>query len=115
MRKSLERVERKEREEKKSQVNESEKIICRRKKEKFERAWHEKRKESITLFYFLFPSFFLLFLAGDKYESFLVDSSYKMYMRLKIRNLTKSDFGVFKCVAKNSLGETDGNIKIYGK
>jgi len=36
-------------------------------------------------------------------------------MRLKIRNLTKNDFGMFKCVAKNSLGETDGNIKLYGK
>ncbi|CAG7822206.1 unnamed protein product, partial [Allacma fusca] len=54
-----------------------------------------------------------MIVSGDKYESLLVDISYQMYMQLKIRNLTRADFGTFKCVAKNSLGETDGNIKLY--
>lgn len=55
------------------------------------------------------------YLPGEKFESVLVDSGYRSFMRLKIRNLTSTDFGSYKCVAKNSLGETDGNIKLYGK
>ena len=34
---------------------------------------------------------------------------------LKIRSASKGDFGSYKCVAKNSLGETDGVIKLDGK
>lgn len=36
-------------------------------------------------------------------------------MKLKIRNVTSSDYGSYRCVAKNSLGETDGLIKLEGK
>jgi len=35
-------------------------------------------------------------------------------MRLKIRQVSRDDFGMYQCVAKNSLGETDGTIKLYG-
>lgn len=35
-------------------------------------------------------------------------------MMLKIRNVGPGDFGSYKCVAKNSLGETDGVIKLEG-
>lgn len=35
-------------------------------------------------------------------------------MMLRIRNVGPSDFGSYKCVAKNSLGETDGVIKLDG-
>uniref|UniRef100_A0A1I8QEP1 Immunoglobulin I-set domain-containing protein n=1 Tax=Stomoxys calcitrans TaxID=35570 RepID=A0A1I8QEP1_STOCA len=34
------------------------------------------------------------------------------HMKLKIRNVGANDFGTYRCVAKNSLGETDGNIKL---
>lgn len=51
---------------------------------------------------------------GDKYEAVSMDSGYKKYMMLKIRNVGLSDFGSYKCVAKNSLGETDGVIKLEG-
>ena len=53
--------------------------------------------------------------AGDKYEAVSSDDSYRVYMRLKIRSVGLADFGAYKCVAKNSLGETDGTIKLYGK
>ncbi|KAG5870936.1 hypothetical protein JTB14_034560 [Gonioctena quinquepunctata] len=49
---------------------------------------------------------------SDKYEAVSMDSGYKKYMMLKIRRVDKSDFGSYKCVAKNSLGETDGVIKL---
>lgn len=53
--------------------------------------------------------------SGDKYEAVSTDNGYKKYMMLKIRNVGFNDFGSYKCVAKNSLGETDGVIKLEGK
>lgn len=44
-----------------------------------------------------------------------MDNGYSKYMLLKIRQVTKNDFGSYRCVAKNSLGETDGLIKLDGK
>lgn len=43
----------------------------------------------------------------------LVESAYKVIMKLHIRSVGPADFGSYRCVAKNSLGETDGNIKLY--
>ncbi|XP_069978479.1 lachesin-like [Penaeus vannamei] len=39
--------------------------------------------------------------------------SYLTHMKLTISNLKKGDFGSYKCVAKNSRGETEGLIKLY--
>lgn len=36
-------------------------------------------------------------------------------MKLQIRNVVSADFGSYRCVAKNSLGETDGIIKLDGE
>ena len=41
-------------------------------------------------------------------------SFYNVQMKLRILNLTKEDFGTYKCLAKNSQGETDGEIQLYG-
>ena len=51
---------------------------------------------------------------GDKYESLIVESGYKVYMKLRIRNVSKEDFMEYKCLAKNSLGGSDGSITLYG-
>ncbi|XP_069960623.1 neurotrimin-like [Cherax quadricarinatus] len=51
--------------------------------------------------------------AGERFEPVLAETVYKVYMKLRIRGITKEDFGTFRCVAKNSLGETDGAIRIY--
>ncbi|KAL1110555.1 hypothetical protein AAG570_008083 [Ranatra chinensis] len=40
---------------------------------------------------------------------------YKTQMLLTIIGLRTSDFGTYKCVAKNPRGETDGTIRLYGK
>lgn len=55
-----------------------------------------------------------MIISGDKYEAVSSDDSYRVYMRLKIRSVGLDDYGAYKCVAKNSLGETDGTIKLYG-
>ncbi|XP_050077750.1 lachesin [Anopheles maculipalpis] len=49
---------------------------------------------------------------GDKFETMSRNTGYTKYMSLKIRNVGPSDFGSYRCVAKNSLGETDGLIKL---
>ncbi|XP_060666095.1 peroxidasin isoform X2 [Drosophila nasuta] len=41
------------------------------------------------------------------------ESGYKITMRLTIYDVDISDFGAYRCVAKNSLGDTDGAIKLY--
>lgn len=53
--------------------------------------------------------------AGDKFETHSSNSGYSKYMKLKIRNVGPGDFGSYRCVAKNSLGETDGLIKLDGE
>lgn len=53
--------------------------------------------------------------AGDKYETLSTSNGYVKHMRLRIRNVSPQDFGSYRCVAKNSLGETDGFIKLDGE
>ena len=36
-------------------------------------------------------------------------------MKLHIRNITKEDFMEYRCVARNSLGDSGGSITLYGK
>ncbi|XP_024946074.1 opioid-binding protein/cell adhesion molecule homolog isoform X2 [Cephus cinctus] len=50
---------------------------------------------------------------GGKYEPVLLDNAYKVHMKLTIRSVGPSDYGSYKCVSKNSLGGTDGSIKLY--
>ncbi|XP_050082860.1 lachesin-like isoform X3 [Anopheles aquasalis] len=38
---------------------------------------------------------------------------YKTHMRLHIFNIQQTDYGTYKCVAKNPRGETDGTIRLY--
>ena len=57
---------------------------------------------------------FVCIFSGEKYETLIVDSGYKVYMKLRIRNVTENDFLEYKCVAKNSLGGSDGSITLYG-
>uniref|UniRef100_A0A182QTY9 Immunoglobulin I-set domain-containing protein n=1 Tax=Anopheles farauti TaxID=69004 RepID=A0A182QTY9_9DIPT len=53
--------------------------------------------------------------AGEKFETMSRNTGYTKYMSLKIRNVGPADFGSYRCVAKNSLGETDGLIKLDGR
>ncbi|KAF7992171.1 hypothetical protein HCN44_001496 [Aphidius gifuensis] len=40
-------------------------------------------------------------------------SVYSVQMRLIIRILQKHDLGGYKCISKNSIGEAEGNIRLY--
>ncbi|KAG8182034.1 hypothetical protein JTE90_013964 [Oedothorax gibbosus] len=42
-------------------------------------------------------------------------ATYKVKLKLHIRDLRPQDFGAYTCVAKNSLGETNGTIALYEK
>lgn len=53
---------------------------------------------------------------NDKYlASDINNSYYSAQMKLVIRNFQKSDLGGYKCISKNSLGEAEGNIRLYGE
>ncbi len=43
-----------------------------------------------------------------------LENDYKIIMMLIIRNFTRDNFGGYRCVVRNSLGETDGLIRLYG-
>uniref|UniRef100_A0A0A1XCJ9 Lachesin n=2 Tax=Zeugodacus cucurbitae TaxID=28588 RepID=A0A0A1XCJ9_ZEUCU len=51
--------------------------------------------------------------AKYKTETLPGNPTYKATMRLTITNVQKSDYGSYKCVAKNPRGEMDGTIKLY--
>jgi hypothetical protein len=56
-----------------------------------------------------------LILPNHKYHVSEQVEGYRIKMRLKVTDVTLKDFGAFKCVAKNTLGEKEGFIRVYGK
>jgi len=57
-----------------------------------------------------------MIISNDKYNmTELTVSYYSAQMKLTIRKLKKSDLGGYKCISKNSIGEAEGNIRVYGK
>lgn len=53
-------------------------------------------------------------LLGGRFDSIVAENGYKAYMKLKIRDVQPEDFGTYGCSAKNSFGESNGTIKVYG-
>lgn len=51
---------------------------------------------------------------NKKYVTSDTEKRYHIHMRLTIRDLSELDFGNYKCISKNSLGETEGSIRLYG-
>lgn len=45
---------------------------------------------------------------------FLMVDITRAHMKLTIKNLHVGDFGNYRCISKNSLGETEGSIRVYG-
>ena len=40
--------------------------------------------------------------------------NYRLVSRLTVFNISKEDIGIYKCVSKNSLGETESTVRLYG-
>ncbi|XP_061704676.1 lachesin-like [Cydia pomonella] len=53
-----------------------------------------------------------MIISGVKYITNLIDEGYSRKMKLTIRKVSSRDFSSYRCVAKNSLGETDGVIRL---
>ncbi|XP_044018238.1 lachesin-like isoform X2 [Aphidius gifuensis] len=49
----------------------------------------------------------------NNYKVEAITNGYETSMRLTIRPVRPVDYGSFRCIATNSLGETDGKIKLY--
>ncbi|XP_076332487.1 lachesin-like [Tachypleus tridentatus] len=54
-----------------------------------------------------------MILSNEEIEVSLKEKAYKVHMRLTISNLHAEDFGTYICFAKNSLGSTEGSIRLY--
>lgn len=42
-------------------------------------------------------------------------SLYETRMKVTVRKFQKEDIGSYRCIAKNSLGEVDSSIRLYGE
>jgi Immunoglobulin I-set domain len=83
-------------------------------------------KKFIAVLYLFCPfsHFFLFFvkrigemiISNDRYHMTETENSmYAVQMDLVIRKLQKSDMGGYKCISKNSIGDAEGTIRLYGK
>ncbi|XP_023287950.1 lachesin [Orussus abietinus] len=55
-----------------------------------------------------------MIISNDKYYmKEVTKSSYSVEMCLIIRNFHSHDLGGYKCISKNSIGEAEGNIRLY--
>ncbi|XP_047526022.1 lachesin-like isoform X1 [Pieris napi] len=50
---------------------------------------------------------------GGSLEPQRIAGTYRSILRLPLRRIKTSDYGAYKCVSKNSLGDTEGTIKLY--
>ncbi len=58
--------------------------------------------------------FYVQVLNSDRFQSSESHhSDYKLDASLTIRNLRPEDLGNYRCIAKNSLGDTEGTIMLY--
>ncbi|XP_063928698.1 lachesin isoform X2 [Zophobas morio] len=55
-----------------------------------------------------------MIITNDKYFMTEINNSYySVQMKLIIRRFHKSDLGGYKCISKNSIGDAEGNIRLY--
>ncbi|XP_076658948.1 opioid-binding protein/cell adhesion molecule homolog [Halictus rubicundus] len=48
-----------------------------------------------------------------RYIQSVSDGTYKVHMKLTILSVAETDYGLYKCISKNTLGEANGNITLY--
>uniref|UniRef100_A0A1B6KD26 Ig-like domain-containing protein n=1 Tax=Graphocephala atropunctata TaxID=36148 RepID=A0A1B6KD26_9HEMI len=55
----------------------------------------------------------VMLLPTSKYTTETSENSYRATMKLTVHNLQPRDYGNYRCISKNSLGETEGSIRLY--
>ncbi|XP_066140748.1 neurotrimin-like isoform X1 [Euwallacea fornicatus] len=50
---------------------------------------------------------------STKFVPEIIGDNYKVHMKLTINYLDEHDFGIYKCISKNSLGDMEGSINVY--
>lgn len=75
--------------------------------------------------FFSFPHFLInpetsktgeMIISNDRYAMSETENSlYAVQMILVIRKLHKTDMGGYKCISKNSIGDAEGTIRLYGE
>lgn len=75
-------------------------------------------RNSAAIINYLFLIHYLgeMIITNDRYLMKETDnnSMYAVQMTLVIRTLQKSDMGGYKCISKNSIGDAEGTIRLYG-
>lgn len=57
-----------------------------------------------------------MIISNDRYTMKEVDhSAYAVQLSLTVRSLQKPDMGGYKCISKNSIGDAEGTIRLYGE
>ena len=51
----------------------------------------------------------------DRFSMKLFERGYKFEMILTISDVQEQDFGTYRCISRNSLGSTEGTVKLYSK
>lgn len=54
-------------------------------------------------------------MAESRYSVDEEHQGYRTTMKLRIHKVTVDDFGTFKCVTKNTVGDKEGLIRLYGE
>lgn len=57
-----------------------------------------------------------MIVTNEKYETKTeIRSQFETKMTLKVKNFQAQDAGSYKCNAKNSVGDVESSIRLYGK
>ncbi|XP_054706556.1 lachesin-like [Uloborus diversus] len=54
-----------------------------------------------------------MIISNERLQITTKEKTYKTHMRLTIMKLQPQDFGVYMCFSKNSLGSTEGSVRLY--